>query len=301
MPRSGESSTLSIGFEWERRPNAWSCPDADSVKRSTEKVLARRPFVSREQADVFIRGTVAATDDSRAYEARLSLVAGDGTVVGERVLRSEGPNCATLADPLALVIGLAIDTLKQMPRTSLRIRTAKPKSDPWKGEVAPLAAVAWGFLPSTAIAFGLDGRVGMSSWSLEAAASWFLPDKTQLPDGPGGSFQAVVGNLSVCPSIVGSAAELRICLGAMGARMTGTAIAIDLPRPQVSWMVGASARTMLLIHLRREVAVEPSIGVVVPFVRDRFIYTDEIQQTHLLHRPSEILITAQLAFPLRIF
>jgi hypothetical protein len=301
VQRSAELPALLIGFEWERRPNAWSCPNADSVQRATEKVLARHPFVDREQANVSIRGTVAATSDGRAFEARLSLVAGDGTVVGERVLRSEGPNCATLADPLALVIGLAVDTLKQMPRTTLRIRTPKPKPEPWKGEVGPLAAAAWGLLPSTAVGFGLDGKVGMSSWWLDGTVSWFLPDEQQFENGPGGNFQALVASLSFCPTIVGPVVEFRICLGAMGARMSATGIALNAPQTQASWMAGASARTMLLWHIGPTVAVEPSLGVVLPFVRDRFIYTDQIQEVHPLYQPSAVLVSAQLAFPLRIF
>jgi hypothetical protein len=174
-----------IGFKWERRRGAESCPDRESVQLATEKVLERRPFVGPDQANVFIHGTVAPTEDARAYEARLFLVAGDGTVVGERKLRSETPNCASLKDALALVIGLAVDTLRQMPRASLRIPTTRPKPDSWKGDVAPMAIAAFGLLPAPGIGFGVDARAGPSSWSVDAEVSWFLPNHEQTPGEPG--------------------------------------------------------------------------------------------------------------------
>jgi hypothetical protein len=271
------------------------------VQRTTERVVERRPFVSSDQANVFIRGTVGPTEDARAYEARVFLVAGDGSVVGERKLRSEGPTCAALGDPLALVIGLAIDTLRQMPRTSLRIRREIPKAASWKGELAPMAIAAWGLLPAPAVGFGIEARTGLSPWSIDGSAAWFIPNHERTPGGPAGEFGAIVANVSTCPSLVGSIAELRVCFGAIGARLAASATALVAPRPQVSWMWGLGARAMVALHLGRGVALEPSLGALVPFVRDRFNYTDEIQQVHLVHRVSPILLTLQFGISAQIF
>jgi len=301
VPGHGDATPLSIGFEWDRGPGAESCPDGDAVRRATEKVLERRPFVGADQANVLIRGTVDPTVDGRTYEARLFLVAGDGTVVGERKLRSEGPNCSALSEPLALVIGLAIDTLRQMPATSLRIRPPKPSPQTWKGEVAPLAAATWGLLPAPGIGFGLEARAGPSSWSIEGAATWFLPNDKPTAGGPGGDFRAVLWSVSICPSIAGSVAELRICLGGIGARLSATGMALDLSLSPTSWMFGAGARAMVLLHLGRAVALEPSLGAIAPFVRDRFTYADEMQQVHVLHQAWPMLLTLQLGVSVQIF
>jgi len=304
VDRRGDSGALRIGFEWERRPGAESCPDADSLLRATEKVLDRRPFVRREQAHVFIRGSVAPTEDHRAYQVGLILVAGDGSIVGERRLRSESLDCATLTDPLTLVIGLAIDTLRTMPRASLRIPKAGAKQEPWKGQVAPEAVAVVGLMPSLGVGIGLDARVE-PPWFLPVDASiawWFLPNRDQVEGGIGGDFRAVDFSLSVCPTLVpGSAAELHVCLGGSGARVTATGVGLDFPESQASWMWGAAARTILRLPLGRTVAVEPSLGVIVPFVRDRFVYRDATQQVHVVHRPSQILLTLELAIPVRIF
>jgi hypothetical protein len=297
----GDAPPLSIGFEWERRAGAESCPDGRAVQRATEKVVERHPFVDPDQASVLIRGTIAPTDDARAFEARIFLVAGDGTVVGERKLRSDGPNCAAFGEPLALVIGLAVDTLRQMPRTSLRIRKETPKADVWTGELSPMAVAAWGLLPSPGIGFGIDASAGPSSVSIDATAAWFLPSDEQTPGGPGGEFRAFAWSVSACPLLAGSVAELRVCAGAVGARLAASGLALDVSRSQTSWLWGAGARTMVVLHLGKSVALAPAFNIVAPFVRDRFTYTDEMQQARLLHRPSPILLTLQFGISIRIF
>lgn len=299
----GDSGALRIGFEWERRPGAERCPDADSLLRATEKVLARRPFVRREQAHVFIRGTVALTEDHRAYQVELLLVAGDGSIVGERSLRSESLDCATLTDPLTLVIGLAIDTLRTMPRASLRIPQASAKQEPWKGQLAPEAAAVWGLMPSLGVGIGLDARVEPPwFWPVDASVSWFLPNRALLEGDIGGKFRAVAWSLSVCPPHVRRLVpELQVCLGGSGAWVGASGVGLDHPESQASWMWGAAARTILLLPLGRTVAVEPSLGVIVPFVRDRFTYRDAYQQVQVVHRPSQILLTLELAIPIRFF
>jgi hypothetical protein len=277
------------------------------VKRATERVLERRAFVGQDQADVFIRGTVAPSEDARAYEARLYLVAGDGTILGERRLFSEGPNCAKLTAPLALVIGLAIDTLKRMPRKSLRIVNDRAAPKVWKVEAAPTVVATWGLLPARAIGFGVDARVGQSGWAIESGFSWFLPGHLQTAGDLGADFHALTASLSFCSSLAGSVAELWICLGTMGGAVTGgplTGSGVERAQLQTSLTWGVTAQTVLLLHLGQTIVLEPRVGLVLPLVRDRFTYTDEMQPPPIqtpLYRPSAVWLNLQFAVPIRIF
>jgi hypothetical protein len=232
------------------------------------------------------------------------LVAGDGSIVGERRLRSETLDCATLIDPLTLVIGLAVDTLRTMPRASLRIPKPAAKTEPWKLSVAPEVVAVWGLLPSPGVGIGIDARWA-PPWFLPLDASmisWFLPNRDRIDGGIGGDFRALAWNLSICPALVESAtAEWRICLGASAARLAGDGVGLLFTESQASWMWGVEARTTLLLPFGPRFAVEPSLGAIVPFVRDRFTYLDAIQQVQVVHRPSQILLTLEFAVPVRIF
>jgi hypothetical protein len=232
----------------------------------------------------------------------LVLVAGDGRSVGQRDLSSETPDCASLYDPLALVIALAVDTLHAMPRSVLRIPPPRSTSG-WRAEASPIAVAAGGLLPTVVTGLGFDVRVQPASfWPIEAGVvSWFLPSRKMTPAGQGGEFRALGAKLSLCPPLAhGSIAELRLCVGAVAAEITAMGLDLDLSRSQSRWMWGGGARLSLLWSLGRSIAIEPSVGVVLPVVRDRFVYTDEARQLQVVHQPSLAIVWLELGLPIKI-
>jgi hypothetical protein len=230
------------------------------------------------------------------------LVAGDGRAVGERDLSSETPDCASLDDPLALVIALAVDSLRAMPRTVLRIPPPRTNAG-WKGEVAPIAVATSGLMPSAAAGLGFDVSVQPPSfWPIEAGIiSWFFPVQKKNPTGQGGEFRAVGWRLSACPPLArGSVAELRWCVSGEATQLTATGLALDVPRSQSRWMWGLGSRATLLVSLGRTFAIEPAVGLVLPFVRDRFVYADEAGQLQVVYQPSPAILWLELGIGLKI-
>jgi hypothetical protein len=298
----GDIADVAIGLEWERASGAGSCADGDSLRRAAERLLERRAFVTREQANVFIRGRVALAADGQSYRAHLVLVAGDGRSVGQRDLSSETPDCASLDDPLALVIALAVDTLRAMPRSVLRIPPPRSSSG-WRAEAAPIAVAAWGLLPTVGAGLGFNLRVQPPSfWPIEAGlVSWFMPSRQTTPAGQGGEFRAIGMRLSLCPPLVrGSTSELRLCVGADAADITAMGLALDVSRSPSRWVWGGGARLSFLWLFGRSFGIEPSVGLVLPVVRDRFVYTDEGGQLQVVHQPSRAIVWLELGLPIKI-
>jgi hypothetical protein len=75
---------------------------------------------------------------------------------------------------------------------------------------------------------------------------------------------------------------------------------LDVSRSQSRWMWGAAARLSLLWSLGRSFGIEPSVGVVLPVVRDRFVYTDEARQLQVVHQPSPAIVWLELGLPVKI-
>lgn len=295
----GDAVPIAIGFEWTLAPGAESCTSGEALKRAAEAQLQRQAFVPPDEAQVLVRGRVVPTDDLHGFEAQLFLVAGDGSVLGQRVLRSDRPDCASLDQPLALVIAVAVDTLRAQPKSSLRIVSRRS----WHAELAPFAVFEWGLLPNLGAGVGLDVALAPPShWLLDVTfAGWPVSNRAAVPAGRGADFTAYLGGFFLCPPLGRNAdVKVRACLGVEAGRVVGTGVAFDISRPRSGWVVGPEARLGVVWPLGRRVAFETRIGVTVPVVRDAFTYTDEFRQEQPVYRPAPVLLMLDFGLPLRI-
>jgi hypothetical protein len=296
---AGADASFPIGLEWQRERGAESCIGEDALRSSVETLLQRRIFAPLEQTAVFIRGRV--TPGAHRFQAQLSLVVGDGTVVGQRTLESETAECASLDQPLSLVIALAIDSLRALPKSTLRLEERPNKR--WFGEIALAVSYERGLLPAPTIGFGVDGRLHPPSfWPIELGVfGWPFPTRAGLPSGPGAEVFAVGGRLGLCPWLAqGASVGLRLCAGPQAGRFVATGVSVDISRSPSRWMIGAAARVALWVPLGRRFALEPSVGAFVPFVQYRFTYTDESGQERSVYQAPPAALMLELAFPLRI-
>jgi hypothetical protein len=288
-----------IGLDWERGPGAEACVGDDALRRAVEGLLQRRVFAPVDQTAVLIRGRVAPTA-SHHYLARLTLVVGDGSLVGERTLESDTTDCASLSKPLSLVIALAVDSLRALPKSTLRLDEPKKR---WSGEVALAASYERWLLPEPAFGFGVDAILQPPSfWPLEMGVlAWPFPTFARDPLGPGVEVKAIAGRAGLCPWLVrGASVGLRLCLGVQGGRFLANGVSVDVSRSPSNWMVGGAARMAFWVALGRRFALESSAGAFIPFIRYRFTYTDESGQEQPLYREPPVALLLELAIPLQI-
>jgi len=295
----GADQSFPIGLEWQRERGAESCIGEDALRRSVETLLQRRIFAPLEQTAVFIRGRV--TRGAQRFQAELSLVVGDGSVVGERTLESETAECASLDQPLSLVVALAIDSLRALPKSTLRLDERPNRR--WFGEVALAGSYERGLLPAPRIGFGLDARLHSPSlWPIELGVfGWPFPTTAQIPSGPGAEIVALGGRAGLCPWLAqGASVGLRLCVGAQAGRFVAKGVSVDISRSPSSWMIGVAGRLALWVPLGRRFALEPSVGAFFPFIRYRFTYTDESGQERSVYQEPPLALLLELAFPIRI-
>jgi hypothetical protein len=295
----GADQSFPIGLDWERERGAESCIGEDALRRSVETLLQRRIFAPLEQTAVSIRGRVL--PGTQRFLARLALVVGDGSVVGERTLESETADCASLDQRLSLVIALAIDSLRALPKSTLRL-DERPNQK-WFGEVALAVSYERALLPAPTIGFGVNARLQPPSfWPIELGAfGWPFPTTARLPSGPGAEVIALGARAGLCPWLVqGASLGLRLCVDAQAGRFMAKGVSVDNSRSPSSWMIGAAARFALWVPLGRRFALEPAVGAFVPFLQYRFTYTDESGQEQRFYQEPPAALLLELAFPLRI-
>lgn len=297
--RQGAEASFPIGLEWERAAGAETCIPEAALRRSVENLLQRRTFAPVEQTAVVIRGRVAPTDGQR-FRARLLLVVGDGSVVGQRVLESETSDCASLNRPLSLVIALAVDSLRALPRSTLRLE--EHRAPTWF-EAGPAVFYESAMFPVPMVGGGADARLHLPSFLPIDAGIFVWPVSTSAigSSGPGAKFLAFTGRLGVCPALaLGASAELRACVDAQAGGFRAEGVSVDISKTTTNWMIGAHGRLALWWQLGRAVALEPSVGAFFPFIRYRFTYADETGQERAFYDSPRASLMLEIAMPVRI-
>ena len=166
--------------------------------------------------------------------------------VGERLLESDTPDCASLDQPLSLVIALAIDSLRALPKSTLRL-DERPRSR-WFGEVALAVSYERGLLPAPTIGFGINARSlirprsGRSSSGLSGGRSRRWCKFHRAPE-PRSLRSLDVWRLPVAGQ--GSSIGLRWCWDVQGGRYVARGVSVDISRSPSNWMIGGTTRLAL--------------------------------------------------------
>ncbi len=302
--RGGEAPPIAIAFEWERAPGAEDCTDGSSLRRAVDALLERQVFVSSDRANIFIRGRIAPTSNRRGYRAQLVLVASDGTVIGQRELQGEAPECGSLNESLALVVALAVDSLRAAPAAVLRLPKMPSRTvSRWAAEAGILGSAELGLMPNVSSAIGLQIRLEPPVFlPFEVALLvWPFENLQSTPDARGADFRAFALRGFLCPTLFSpGAVQLRGCLGAEVLQLTATGIALDIPHSPSSLIAGPAARAVFFLPLWGRSAFHLAAGLMVPLVRDRFFYRDEAGEVQVIHRPSATVPFAEIGISWRI-
>ncbi|MEM9190312.1 MAG: hypothetical protein AAGF12_14100 [Myxococcota bacterium] len=102
-------SSVTSSLNWVRLPGAEACVGSQALGTEVEALLGRSIFVSSSSAEIAVEARIGPLPEADAtFEAVLAVSAADGTILGERTLRHEGP-CPQFTETLAVVIALLID------------------------------------------------------------------------------------------------------------------------------------------------------------------------------------------------
>ena len=291
-----ERPAMIVALDWKRGAGAEGCIDTAALEHEVEGRLDRRVFGNAMEAHVFLRGQVERRETD--YQAHLSLVAANGRTLGERELRSDALDCSRLDESLAIVIALAIDSLRAIPVTALRVPKAAPR-ETWSARLGVAAVASVGILPRPGVGFGAEvGVQPPAFWPIEARFTVGFSSRAELA-GHGADIYAMQGQLATCPLAYGSTYELRGCFGAEIDRLQATGFALDIQRTPVGWVVAPVGKLEATANLGHTWGFTGNFSLAVPVLRDRFTFVSE-QGQEVLYEPSRAAVLFGIGFFARI-
>src|SRR5947207_14748467 len=102
-------------LSWVRLRGTEDCISTQALAERVEQSVGHALFGSASQADLSPEGHVERTGKPSAFVATLVVSDRRGQVLGRRVLRAPGDDCAALTASLVLVIAIAIDPRAALP------------------------------------------------------------------------------------------------------------------------------------------------------------------------------------------
>ena len=297
-PALSEEPAVLVSMDWQRKPGAETCIDQARLGAEVERRLERQVFVPFRRAHMYVTGSIAPVPGGTEWVASMEARDTTGRLVGVRVVRSEAARCEDLDSSLALVLAIAIDSARQ----KIVVRVPPPSEEApkavWGGAVAPTFWGSWGLLPGFSMGAGLRAGVEPPSfWPFELELAGYFPKRKEL-NGRGAEFVGWHAGASLCPSVLGGAAAVRVCGGGQAGVLQGAGFGFAVPRQATSTMLNGALRGEVEVPIGRLVP-RLGLGAVFPLVRDRFVYEvgDEMRE---LHRPSWVVVGFDVGLALRV-
>jgi hypothetical protein len=293
-----EHASTVVALDWRHGPGAESCIDGATLAREVEGRLERHVFGNAMEADVFLRGQVERRESD--FQVRLSMVAANGRFLGERELHTESSDCTRLDESLAIVIALALDSLRAIPVASFRVPKTVPREG-WGAKVGPTAVGSLGLLPSVGVSVGFEIILQPPGlWPLDFV--WGISPFPTRADvaGRGADFSALQLGGFLCPLTYTSRFEARACLGAEFDYLRAMGFALNNERSPGSAVVGPAVHSGLFFPLGTMLGLSTNFTLAVPLLRDRFTYKVEGGGDEVLHQPSAIVLFLGIGLLLRI-
>lgn len=290
---------------------AWSapaeCPTQDDVRRAVEDA-AGRPV----EGGVRVRAAVTRLGADR-FRLELETTGPEG--VGHRVL--EGPTCQELADAVAVIVSLAIEsgspeedgtaTGGAPPAPALAAAPARSPARPVAGERPPRAArgrrddreaalhaevrgwvgVDVGTLPQPAAGVGVGTSFGARGLRVDVAVTYFF-DRRATPDGAsasGADVGLIEASLGACRAFgLGARWELRFCGAVHAGLLRAAAFGVEGARSAETGWAAASADGSLWWIPPGPISFFVGVGALAPFLRPLFV----LGSGQELHRPEAV-------------
>jgi len=305
---------------WDRGTLTRECDRSDAVKASVEAYLGRSVFSA--DASLLIRVRVTRESNDAPPLAIVTQEDGSGRTWGERSV-SGGADCASLDDPLTLVVALMIDSGSSAPSPLAEPEKLSEPSPPAASvqppdttETGPIitapsleraqyepghwvllgsGSAAMGLLPNVGFGVGLDGWLKPSRfWGVHFGAALLARQRESLDSGRI-DFSVMRAHVGLCPlQGVDGAAWWSACgtfglgrLRARSSRLAGARTKVEpVALPGLSVTAGWLYRGWLLLGGGLEAAV--------PISPDRYVYQDVAGSSHLAFQMNPLALTARV-------
>lgn len=286
----------SVCLAWEAET---SCPSAAETERAVEEMLGHRLF--QGSCDLQLKAALRRANPE-GWEAQLSFVREDGTVLGVRTLRSREVSCHALKNPASLVVALIAENSE--PSTVLYLSDEprpRQSSDRALRAFADLAG-SRGILPGGALGSSVGVDIHLTRWLSSRADTTFWFPRSAAPGGRGGEFWAWHAGASACPSL-GRPESLRAsaCLGLQAGVLHGSGLGLSFQQSATKAYADVEARAAVSVPLGQRLALAAFVGAAVPWLRPSFVYLDTSGATVEVHRASDVMFFAGLGLEASIF
>ncbi len=320
----GRTSSLS----WLRMPGADSCIATQALARSVEERLGRHVFVSAAEADVSVEGRIEKrAGTAPGWRSVITIRDSKGALLGTRELDRPEASCASMNEPLALVIAVMIDPEAKLSSTPAPLpppatvaapappplpaatapaapvaaepETPKPRAkDPWRFQGDAVGTVSTGLAPEVAFGGSIAGTLFLPTIPLgfRGYASLFAPTNA-TQDGARASFDLFYLGGAVCPTLRRTAITLMLCfgghLGVVRSHPETQGRNID---DKTGGLWNAVSEARITIPIAAPLAITGGISGVLPLLRPTFGYTrsDSAQTPASLHRVASFAMAADV-------
>lgn len=285
-------------LEWSAPP---ACIAATALETAVSSQLGREVFTDGASAEVTVRGQATVAGD--ALTVRLEMRSRSGVSLGVRTLRSSG-DCRALDGDIAIVVALMIDLPRERIELFVPARATVPSSEP--PIVPPLAAsTPFRIAVSAAAALGLEllpgvhggARVGAEidplGWlPIEIALGLWLPVSAERGDS-GAIFLAWSVRAGACAIARIAPVDLGGCAAIEAGALHAAGYGLDQRLEPVRPLAALDVLAHIAIHLGDVVELRGRIGVLVPFIRDRFVY-EGLEGRVAIHQAEVVAPLAEL-------
>ena len=148
-------------LSWARLEGAESCIGSLPLALGVERRLGRSLFVAPAQAQLAVEGHVSRLSGASGWAALIRVADVQGRVLGERELRTVEPSCASLDDPLLVVVSLLLDPDALATASPPAVASPSPAPPPPSARppAPPEAPGAWSVGATFVLAGGLLPRL----------------------------------------------------------------------------------------------------------------------------------------------
>jgi hypothetical protein len=281
-PRAPAPRAMSLG--WVRLPGAEACIGSRALAIAVERHLRREVFVPPPRATSAIEGRIERTPDG--FRAVITMSNEAGVPVGTREIQSAGPRCAAINDDLALVVAVMIDPDAALapplpvdpappPLTPPPpVRVERPPPLPWYVSLQAGGVAMFGLLPGVAGGVSIRSHVEPPRfWGFEVGGVVF-PTVTAQQGNAGAKFHLAEAFVVVCPlTLHAFGGALSACAGLRAGAIHAEGFGYRGATAQEQGVVDAAIEGRVRRRIVGPLLAAAGIGLVVPFLREKFTYT----------------------------